>query len=40
MLFAGIRWIIAGAIFIAFLKWRGKSLPKANEIVHLGSAHK
>jgi drug/metabolite transporter (DMT)-like permease len=35
MLFAGIRWIIAGAIFIAFLKWRGRSLPKANEIVHL-----
>jgi len=35
MLFAGIRWIIAGVIFIAFLKWRGKSLPKANEIVHL-----
>jgi drug/metabolite transporter (DMT)-like permease len=35
MLFAGIRWVIAGVIFIAFLKWRGKSLPKANEIVHL-----
>jgi drug/metabolite transporter (DMT)-like permease len=35
MLFAGIRWIIAGAVFIAFLKWRGRSLPKANEIVHL-----
>ncbi len=35
MLFAGIRWIIAGAIFIAFLRWRGRSLPKANEIVHL-----
>jgi drug/metabolite transporter (DMT)-like permease len=35
MLFAGIRWVIAGVIFITFLKWRGKSLPKANEIVHL-----
>jgi len=35
MLFAGIRWIIAGVIFIAFLRWRGRSLPKANEIVHL-----
>lgn len=35
MLFAGIRWVIAGAIFIAFLKWRGRSLPKANEFVHL-----
>ena len=35
MLFAGMRWIIAGVIFIAFLRWRGRSLPKANEIVHL-----
>jgi drug/metabolite transporter (DMT)-like permease len=35
MLFAGIRWIIAGAIFIVFLRWRGRPLPKANEIVHL-----
>ncbi len=35
MLFAGIRWIIAGTIFIVFLIWRGKSLPKVNEIVHL-----
>jgi len=35
MLFAGIRWVIAGAIFIAFLKWRGRSLPKVDEIVHL-----
>ena len=35
MLFAGIRWVIAGGIFIAFLKWRGKSLPKAKELVHL-----
>ena len=35
MLFAGIRWVIAGTIFITVLKWRGKSLPKANEIVHL-----
>jgi len=35
MLFAGIRWVIAGAIFIAFLRWRGKSLPKAKEIAHL-----
>jgi drug/metabolite transporter (DMT)-like permease len=35
MLFAGIRWVIAGAIFIAFLKWQGKSLPKAKELVHL-----
>jgi drug/metabolite transporter (DMT)-like permease len=35
MLFAGIRWVIAGVIFIAFLKWQGKSLPKAKELVHL-----
>ena len=35
MLFAGIRWVIAGVVFIAVLKWRGKALPKANEIVHL-----
>jgi hypothetical protein len=35
MLFAGIRWVIAGVIFITVLKWRGKVLPKANEIVHL-----
>jgi drug/metabolite transporter (DMT)-like permease len=35
MLFAGIRWVIAGALFILFLKWRGKSLPEAKELVHL-----
>ncbi|MBP1715678.1 MAG: superfamily drug/metabolite permease [Deltaproteobacteria bacterium] len=35
MLFAGIRWVIAGVVFITVLKWRGKALPKANEIVHL-----
>jgi drug/metabolite transporter (DMT)-like permease len=35
MLFAGIRWVIAGVIFITVLKWRGKALPKANEIIHL-----
>jgi drug/metabolite transporter (DMT)-like permease len=35
MLFAGIRWVVAGIVFIAVLKWRGNALPKANEIVHL-----
>jgi len=35
MLFAGIRWIIAGVIFIAFLIWQGKKLPKARELIHL-----
>jgi drug/metabolite transporter (DMT)-like permease len=35
MLFAGIRWIIAGLIFIAFLKWQGRTLPKGREMIHL-----
>jgi drug/metabolite transporter (DMT)-like permease len=35
MLFAGIRWVMAGVIFITVLKWQGKSLPKAKELVHL-----
>jgi drug/metabolite transporter (DMT)-like permease len=35
MLFAGIRWVIAGVVFITVLKWRGRPLPKANELVHL-----
>lgn len=37
MLFAGIRWVIAGVIFITVLKWQGKSLPKAKELVHLAA---
>ena len=35
MLFAGIRWIIAGSIFLSWLKWKGNALPRANEMVHL-----
>jgi drug/metabolite transporter (DMT)-like permease len=35
MLFAGIRWIIAGAIFILFVRWRGEPLPNAKELIHL-----
>jgi drug/metabolite transporter (DMT)-like permease len=35
MLFAGIRFVIAGTVFIAFLKWRGRPLPKAKDLVHL-----
>jgi drug/metabolite transporter (DMT)-like permease len=35
MLFAGIRWVAAGLVFIAFLKWRGRRLPRAGELVHL-----
>lgn len=36
MLFAGIRWIIAGLIFISFLFLKGKHLPPFKETVHLG----
>jgi drug/metabolite transporter (DMT)-like permease len=35
MLFAGIRWIVAGALFIALLTWQGRPLPRAGELVHL-----
>jgi drug/metabolite transporter (DMT)-like permease len=35
MLFAGIRWVIAGLVFIAFLVRRGRPLPRAGELVHL-----
>ncbi len=35
MLFAGIRWVIAGLVFIAFLKLQGKSLPQPRELIHL-----
>jgi hypothetical protein len=34
MVFAGFRWAIAGAISVAFLKWQGKSYPKAEELIH------
>jgi drug/metabolite transporter (DMT)-like permease len=35
MLFAGSRWIIAGIIFFLFLRWKGKELPKKEDIVHV-----
>lgn len=35
MLFAGIRWIIAGPLFLSFLLLRGFKLPKLNEIKHI-----
>jgi drug/metabolite transporter (DMT)-like permease len=35
MLFAGIRWVIAGLVFIAFLKLKGNPLPQARELIHL-----
>jgi len=36
MLFAGVRWLIAGVIMTAFLRWRGKRLPQGKEFFHLG----
>jgi drug/metabolite transporter (DMT)-like permease len=36
MLFAGLRWIVAGLILITFLYFKGKQLPSKKEIVHLG----
>lgn len=35
MLFAGIRWVIAGLIFIAFLKLQGRALPRKRELIQL-----
>jgi drug/metabolite transporter (DMT)-like permease len=35
MLFAGLRWIIAGSIFILILKASGKSLPKKENLKHI-----
>lgn len=35
MLFAGLRWIIAGSIFIFILKASGKSLPKKENLKHI-----
>ncbi len=34
-LFAGLRWLIAGPIFFLFLKLRGYSLPKKEDIKHI-----
>jgi drug/metabolite transporter (DMT)-like permease len=36
MLFAGVRWLIAGTVMTAFLRWRGRRLPQGKEFVHLG----
>jgi drug/metabolite transporter (DMT)-like permease len=35
MLFAGIRWVIAGLVFIAFLKMQGRPLPQPRDLLHL-----
>jgi drug/metabolite transporter (DMT)-like permease len=35
MLFAGLRWIIAGIIFVPFLRIKGKKLPSKKDLVHI-----
>ncbi len=35
MLFAGLRWIIAGVIFVSFLRLRGKKLPSKSDLIHI-----
>lgn len=35
MLFAGLRWIIAGIIFITILRLRGKKLPSKKDLIHI-----
>ncbi|MEW5843804.1 MAG: EamA family transporter, partial [Bacteroidota bacterium] len=35
ILFAGLRWIIAGPILYLFLRWRGYELPKKSDLTHL-----
>ncbi len=35
ILFAGLRWIIAGPILYLFLRWRGYELPKKSDLIHL-----
>jgi drug/metabolite transporter (DMT)-like permease len=35
MLFAGLRWIIAGVIFVSFLRLRGKKLPSKKDLIHI-----
>ncbi len=35
MLFAGVRWIIAGTIFLIYLRMRGKKLPSKKDLIPL-----
>ena len=35
MLFAGLRWIVAGVIFVSFLRLRGKKLPSKKDLIHI-----
>lgn len=34
-LFGGFRWLLSGAIFLLFLKLRGKKFPNKNQLFHL-----
>ncbi|MFO7461360.1 MAG: EamA family transporter [Desulfatiglandales bacterium] len=34
-LFAGLRFIIAGVLFLAYLRWRGYPMPKRREWLHM-----
>lgn len=38
MLFAGVRWIIAGIIFVSILRLKGKKLPSKNDLIHISIA--
>ena len=38
MLFAGMRWIIAGVIFVSFLRLKGHKLPSKNDLIHIAVA--
>lgn len=35
MLFAGLRWIVAGIIFVTLLKSLGKKFPPKNDLIHI-----
>ncbi len=35
MLFAGLRWIVAGIILVSFLRLRGKKLPSKKDLIHI-----
>lgn len=35
VLFAGLRWLIAGPILFLLLRWKGYPLPKKNDLIYL-----
>lgn len=35
MLFAGLRWIIAGTVLVSFLRLSGKKLPSGKDLIHI-----